>query len=180
MEFEIIKTERLQLKKYTPEIYNTIFTNYSEAEIKELISQDNDDEYLKQLKRFKAGFSSFNRSFVYFQLIEAISNKIIGGCGFHNWTIDHNRAELGYALDNDMYKNKGYMTEALHKVIEYGFERMYLNRIEACVGPGNIPSLRLVEKFGFSREGLLREHFLKDGIHVDSLIFSLLKSEYRF
>ena len=106
------------------------------------------------------------------------TGEIIGGCGFHNWLTEHRKAELGYALTKDEYKGKGLMTEALENVIAYGFGKMNLNRIEACIGPENIPSLKLVKKFGFKEEGYLRQHYFKDNVLQDSIIFSLLKEEY--
>ena len=55
---------------------------------------------------------------------------------------------------------------------------MGLNRIEAFVGPGNDPSLRIMERLGFSKEGLLREHYHKNNHTEDSVAYSLLKREY--
>jgi ribosomal-protein-alanine N-acetyltransferase len=55
---------------------------------------------------------------------------------------------------------------------------MNLHRIEAYVGLANEPSNKLMQKFGFTKEGLLREHYLRDGIYHDSLIYSLLRKEW--
>ncbi|GAA4461501.1 hypothetical protein GCM10023093_06270 [Nemorincola caseinilytica] len=62
------------------------------------------------------------------------------------------------------YRNKGYMTEAMQAVIAHGFGQMGLNRIEAFVGTRNEPSLRLMQHFGFTKEGLLRSHYCKNGV----------------
>ena len=70
------------------------------------------------------------------------------------------------------------MTEALTPIIAYGFSEMQLHRIEAFVGPNNSPSLNLMRKFGFTQEGQLRQHYLKDGKFEDSVVFSLLLEEY--
>ncbi len=55
---------------------------------------------------------------------------------------------------------------------------MHLHRIEALIGPDNIASLKLVKRLGFVEEGTLREHYFKNEIYEDSIIFSLLKQEY--
>ncbi len=107
------------------------------------------------------------------------NNETIGRCGFHNWYKDHHKAELGYALSKDDYKQKGYMSEAVRKIIEYGFSTMNLNRIEACVGPENKASLSVIKKNNFTKEGYLRKHYIRDGEIQDSIIFSLLKEEYQ-
>ena len=57
---------------------------------------------------------------------------------------------------------------------------MKLNWVEAFIGPDNIPSRRLVEGYGFAVEGQLREHFCYDDVIQDSVVYSLLKSEYDF
>ena len=102
----------------------------------------------------------------------------MGWCGYHTWYIQHDRAELGYELYHESDRGKGYMSELMPYVIEYGFKDMNLNRIEAMVGPTNIPSLKLLEASGFVKEGQMRSHYLRDGEYQDSLVFSLLRNEY--
>ncbi len=69
------------------------------------------------------------------------------------------------------------MTQALQALIEEGFQTLKLNRIEAKVEPGNAPSRRLLEKAGFHEEGTLR-HFEKlNGIFLDMVMYSLLRSD---
>ena len=179
MEIETYQTSRLQLRKFTPEVYKHLFSNYSEPEIKTIIGLESEEQYQKLLKKHEGGLATYNRSLVFFQLIASATNTIIGGCGFHNWAIDHNRAELGYNLDKEEFKQKGFMREALEFVINYGFTEMNLHRIEAMVSPANIPSLKLLQRFGFSEEGLLREHYLINGKYEDSKVYSLLQKEFQ-
>ena len=70
------------------------------------------------------------------------------------------------------------MSEAILRIIDYGFSQMNLHRIEAFIGPANIASQKLVEKLGFQKEGVLREHYRKQGVIEDSIVYSLLKKEY--
>jgi [ribosomal protein S5]-alanine N-acetyltransferase len=177
MKFETITTERLVLRKLGPEDFQHLFENASESEIKYILGLNDDEDYLKDKERF-LGSSGYNRSFVFFQILERENMNVIGSCGFHNWHPLHLRSEMGYILKYDQYKNKGIMTETIPPILEYGFSRMKLNRIEAQVGPENIPSLRLLKKFGFQQEGILRKHYVVDKVAEDSLIFSLLKEEY--
>jgi len=55
---------------------------------------------------------------------------------------------------------------------------MKLNRIEAMISPLNVPSLNLIHRMHFVKEGLMKEHYLKDGIYEDSVVFSLLKADH--
>src|SRR5688572_13843785 len=179
MEIETYQTSRLQLRKFTPEVYHQLFSNFSEPEIKEIIGLDSEEAYQKLLKKYEGGLASYNRSLVFFQLIERNSNAIIGGCGFHNWFPDHRRAELGYNLDKEEFKQQGFMKEAIAFVLNYGFQEMELHRVEALVSPNNVPSLKLVKHFGFQEEGLLKEHYFINDKFEDSLIFGLLQKNIK-
>lgn len=176
--FQTFHTPRLLLRKLTPEDYKHIFTNWSKPEICEFLGLQSDEEFEREKGKSDGGYNTYRTSMVYFQIILKDSNKVIGGCGFHNWRPDHHRAEIGYMLKEDADKNKGYMSEVVKAVIDYGFREMGLHRIEALVGPENVPSLKLMEKFHFQREGQLREHFFINNRFEDSVAFSLLKSEY--
>ncbi|MGB3205642.1 MAG: GNAT family N-acetyltransferase [Crinalium sp.] len=104
------------------------------------------------------------------------NGKFIGTCGFGELQLIDARAELGYALSRK-YWGKGYMTEAVTAVINFGFSNMPLNRIEARCEPENIASLRVLEKVGMKYEGLLRQHIYSKGTYHDLKIYSILKQE---
>jgi len=71
------------------------------------------------------------------------------------------------------------MSEAVSTILDYGFEQMNLHRVEALIGKDNMASLSLVKKFGFTQEGILREHYFTNNTMEDSVIFGLLRHEYR-
>lgn len=178
MTFETIQTERLLIKKLDSQIMNEIFELNNDDEIKKILGVT-DEEFICQKKIHQKGYESYNQKMLNFQIVEKASNAIIGNCGFHSWNPQHHRAEVGYALNSDEFKNKGFMKEALQKVIEYGFQELDLNRIEALIDENNTPSKKLLEYFGFTKEGVVRGHYLVDGIFEDSVLYSLLKSEYK-
>ena len=180
MEIETYQTTRLQLRKFTPEIYQHFFSNYPEPEIKAILRLETDEAYQTLLKKLEGGMASYNRSLVFFQMVERNSNTAIGGCGLHNWFPDHRRAEIGYHLEHESFRQQGFMKEAIAFVLKYGFEEMDLHRVEALVSPLNVPSLKLVKHFGFQEEGLLKEHYFINDKFEDSLIFGLLKKGYHF
>ncbi len=177
-DFRTLPTKRLLLREMNPEVYQHVFTHYTDEELKQFFGLRTDDELDLKKQTYRNGLTTFNKSFLYFQLVKKETNENIGWCGFHTWYIQHYRAEIGYILTNDGEKGKGYMKEALPEIIRYGFEQMNLHRIEAFVGPANKPSLKLVKSLGFIKEGKLREHYHKDGRIEDSVVFSLLKKEY--
>jgi len=80
---------------------------------------------------------------------------------------------VGYSTDNSM-QNKGYMTEALETGIKFIFNTLGLHRIEANIMPGNISSLRVVEKLGFQNEGLSPEYLKINGKWEDHVHMVLI------
>ena len=70
------------------------------------------------------------------------------------------------------------MTEALGKVIDYGFKNLNLHRIQAMVADSNTPSVRLLNRYGFTKEGTMREDYVVDGKNDDSDCYSLLRWEW--
>lgn len=179
MNFELLETEHLFLRKLTPEVYFYVHTNYSEPELMDFFGLSTTEELAKERTKFSQGISTYNRSFVNFQIIDKSTNELLGGCGFHTWYPEHRRAEIGYALNSEHLKGKGVMTEALKAVVTFGFTQMNLHRIEAFIGPKNEASIRLVQKLHFTREGQLRQHYCKNTIMEDSVVFSLLREEFR-
>lgn len=69
MEFEKIFTDRLILRKLTPEDYQFIFENFPKQKIQEELGLHSDEEFLKEKQKFEQGYSMYNRSLVHFQLI---------------------------------------------------------------------------------------------------------------
>ncbi|MCF6406282.1 GNAT family N-acetyltransferase [Chitinophaga filiformis] len=106
-------------------------------------------------------------------------NELIGTCGFHHINRIHYKMELGYDL-LPSYWGKGIMTNSIHRLMQYGFEDLQMNRIEAFVDPANIHSRQLLERLGFEREGKVRQAFFQKGKFVDAFIYSLLQRDYRY
>lgn len=175
----ILETQRLLLKGLSPAGISHVFENFTKHEIKALLGHQTEEAFLQEEDKYKKGYDSYNRTFLLFLLVEKEASKIIGRCGIHNWNMAHSRAEIGYNITDESFKNKGYMTEAVEAIIRHGFCTLKLNRLEAIVGCANIPSLRLMEKFGFCREGVLRQHYPLNGTFEDSIMFSRLQQEYQ-
>ncbi|MFK8056840.1 MAG: GNAT family N-acetyltransferase [Saprospiraceae bacterium] len=178
MKFEEIVTDRIILRKFTQESFDAIYSEMSQDEQLDILGITSTEELLKEKEKYKGGLSTYNKKFLYHQLIDKKTSAIIGWCGFHTWYTDHNRAEIGYGLFDDKYKNKGIMSEAIALVIDYGFTKMKLERIEAFVSPTNTPSIKLLKRMNFKEEGLLKHHYFDSGKMDDSIVFALLKSEY--
>ncbi len=179
MATQTLETERLILEIVTPQHYDYLFNHCSKEEVMEFIGWDDEADYEVEYKKYTTGgFVTWRSSFLFFLLKEKTSMKLIGRCAYHNYMAMHKRSEIGYDIKKEENKNKGYMKEALKAILKYGFEEMRLNRVEAFIGPRNTPSRRLVEGYGFTIEGQMREHFCVNNIMQDSMVYSLLVSEY--
>lgn len=179
MQIETFTTERLVLKLHTPQVFEKVFTTSCDDEIKSFLGLENDEELAKEKQRFLDGAYAQFKNLRWFQLCDINTNGVLGSCGFHTWYKQHSRAEIGYNLRRDNDKQKGLMTEAVAFVLNYGFNTMQLNRIEAFVGPDNIPSLKIMAKFGFEKEGYCKEHYCFNGVLDDSVLFALLRKNYK-
>lgn len=177
MNFEILATPRLSLRKLTPEVYDFIFNTYNEEELEVFLGTETPEVMRVERDRYEKGLSTFNKTFLYFQLLDKVDQRVIGWCGFHTWHFEHFRAEIFYKLKHDEDKKKGLMSEVMNAVLDYGFKTMKLHRIEALIGPDNIVSLHMMDKFNFTKEGTLREHYFVNNRMEDSVLFSLLKSD---
>lgn len=101
-----------------------------------------------------------------------------GTCTLFNLDPSCRRAEIGYALAVSAW-SRGYMSEALPALIDYGFEAMDLNRIEADIDPRNTASIHSIERQGFVREGYLRERWIVEGVVSDTTLYALLRGDWR-
>ena len=100
---------------------------------------------------------------------------LVGGIGFVGITSkDSYKAELGYWMAKE-YRCQGVMTEAIHKIVHYGFDELGLARIFATVFPSNQASSRALEKSGFELEAVLKNFFKKDGKVFDGKLYAIVK-----
>jgi ribosomal-protein-alanine N-acetyltransferase len=75
------------------------------------------------------------------------------------------------------YARQGYMTEAVRALIPFCFGTLKLHRLEAACIPTNEPSIALLEKTGFRREGYARKYLCINGIWQDHLLYARLKED---
>jgi RimJ/RimL family protein N-acetyltransferase len=86
----------------------------------------------------------------------------------------HHSGEFGYLLAEECW-GKGYATEILAAVIEYGFETLGLRRIVGICSANNTASARVMEKNGMLREGHTKDSYLKWGVWEDELHYGLTR-----
>lgn len=106
--------------------------------------------------------------------------KQIGGIGLNHVNKFQGTAEVGYWL-GEKYWRQGYGSEALEAVLNFAFNKLKLRRIWGPIFVGNPSSGKLLEKFGFKKEGIMRKAVKSKAtgkIH-DEIFYGLLKEEWK-
>ncbi|MEC0330212.1 GNAT family protein [Paenibacillus macerans] len=177
--FPQLETERFVLRKLTTEDAEDLFQYFSNDEVTKYYDLDRFDS-LRQAEELIQNWNIRyleRRGFRWAITVKSEGDRVIGTCGFHNWSQEHYKAEIGYELDPE-YWRQGVMSEVLQEILRFGFEDLGLNRIEAFIDPDNIRSRYLLEKIGFHEEGYLKECFFEKNQFVDAVLFALLNKQY--
>lgn len=115
-----------------------------------------------------------------YSIIDIATNELLGNCGFED--IDHlnQKAEVGIFIGNKKYWNKGYGTEALTLLIDYGFKALNLHSISLSGGvySFNERAIKSYEKIGFKVIGKKREALLRGKERYDVVLMDILADEF--
>ncbi len=176
---ETIETERLILRRFRYNDDDAMLKYWiADEKIQSLYSEPTytTKEAVKEL--LDKYIASYEKEDYYrWAIIEKISGECIGQIAYFLVDNKNNFAEIEYCIGSD-FQCKGFATEATKAVIEYGFNRINLHKIQICTKTINIPSKRVIEKCGFTYEGTLRDYFYMNGEYVGRLYFSMLRSEF--
>lgn len=131
-----------------------------------------DDGAVKWINKL---ISSENTNYLFLITLKA-DKTIMGAIGI----IPHpyfKRASLGYWLGLD-YWSKGYASEAVRRMIDFGFESLDLARIEGEFFPENPASRRVMEKAGMQFEGIMRHYLQKNNFNKDNGICAIIRQDW--
>lgn len=171
--FPNLETERLLLQKITMDNTDDLFLMRTNKEVMKYI----DRPIPNNLADIEVMINKMN------EITERIqwgiwlkgNPKLIGTIGYHKIDKENYRAEIGYLLNNE-YWNAGIMSEAITKVLDFGFNEMNLHSIEANINTNNEISKKIIKKFGFNKEAHFKENYFFEGKFLDSEIYSLVKN----
>ncbi len=105
-------------------------------------------------------------------------DRHIGNCGFPEIDYANRSAAFGILLGEKDVWGCGYGPEAARLIVGYGFDQLGLHRIRLLVYAFNERAIRAYEKTGFVREGTLREAYYRHGAFHDTIVMSVLESEW--
>jgi ribosomal-protein-alanine N-acetyltransferase len=102
-------------------------------------------------------------------------SKLVGAIRIGIREPEHRQGDVGYVVHHELWGN-GYATEALKRILAFGFDELSLERIWATTDVRNIASWRVMEKSGMMREGIMRHHRLIRGTWRDSVLYACIKA----
>lgn len=111
-----------------------------------------------------------------FGIVDAANGRYLGGVGFNRIGRINRLANLGYWVRSDSIR-RGIATRATLLAARFGFEQLELNRIEIIASIENHASLRVAERVGAMREGVMRRRLMIEGGSHDAVMFSLVREE---
>ncbi len=114
-------------------------------------------------------------SWLSFGITEISTDEKIGSIGLKITNHASKIAEVGFMIKLSA-QGKGFAGEALSLVKNYALFELNLNKLVATCSVNNTGSYKLLEKFGFSREGCLKQNVIINGQYVDDYIYGLCKS----
>ncbi|MFB9080901.1 GNAT family N-acetyltransferase [Flavobacterium procerum] len=173
--FPVIETERLILDRVTDSDVEEVFLLRSNPETMKYIPRPLVKNHEGALEHIKMINDKIEENICINWGIRLKGNpKLLGIIGFYRMQPENYRSEIGYMLNPDFH-GKGIITEAVKKLIKFGFEELKLHSIEAVIDPENSASEKVLQKCGFVKEAHFKESDFWEGKFLDKVIYSLLE-----
>jgi [ribosomal protein S5]-alanine N-acetyltransferase len=147
----ILETERLYLRELKQEDLDRLHAIFSDEETMRFypapFTREQTGQWIKknQERYRKDGFGLWG-------VCLKETDELIGDCGLVRQTVDgRTEIEIGYHI-HKKYWSRGFATEAAKACKAYGFHQLHFNKLICLIDPKNIPSIRVAEKIGFTKE----------------------------
>lgn len=175
--FPTLETERLRLRRLKTSDVHEVFALRSDPKSMQYIPRPlakNLDDALAHIALITENIDK--NTGINWAVALKETDKLVGIMGFHRTEPENFRAEIGYMVLPEVY-GSGIASEAVAKIVEYGFEMMQLHSIEAVIDPANVASARVLEKNRFTKEAHLRQNEFHNGRFIDTVIYCRLKTD---
>jgi RimJ/RimL family protein N-acetyltransferase len=133
----------------------------------QIISIENEKGFLEKLSKEHT-----------YSIIDNNTNELIGNCGYGDIDNLNQTGEVGIFIGNKKYWNKGYGTEALSLLLDYGFKALNLHNIFLKVYSFNERAIKCYEKIGFETIGKRREALLRGKERYDIILMDILHNDF--
>ncbi len=179
LEFPVLQTERFILKKMDETFFEPLVSLFSDKSVTKYSGSEITDVnkhvefYMKKVDTMYS-----NRRGIRWAVVDKETNDFVGDVGLYNIDLYSNNTEIGYSVVKS-YWRQGVATECIKEVENFAFNRLNMNRIIAMIDKNNTPSIKLVEKLGFFRDGVLREHYYNslNNEYISICVYSIIKKD---
>lgn len=107
-----------------------------------------------------------------------LDHEAVGRIGLHHLNMENKSGSIGYWLTKNA-EGKGIIINSCKRLINYGFGQLGLHRIEIKAAINNVKSQSIPRKLNFTKEGILREAELVNGVYLDLALYSILRQEWK-
>lgn len=176
----MLKTERLHIRELTSADVEDIHNLHSLPETDEFNTlgiPENIEATEKIVVEWLALQQQEPRSSYIFCIDKYDDNSFVGLIGLNIGKANYKTAEVWFKLHKDHWR-QGYTTEALKRLLDFGFNNLQLHRIEAGCAVDNIASSKTLEKAGFTREGMKRKILPIRGEWKDNFFYAILEDDF--
>jgi len=113
-----------------------------------------------------------------FAIVKQENDELIGNCSLHNLDFINQIGTVGIFIGEKENWGKGYGSETLELLIDYGFNHLNLNNIKLSVYSFNENAISCYKKVGFKEIGKRREAYFKNNKRYDEIYMDILRSEF--
>lgn len=173
-------TAQLTLREFQEGDVDAVTTWISDPAVTRFMTWDPGDRARAEawLRQVAADASALPRTSWELAAVEAPTGVVVGAGRLTIRDAQHRVGDIGYVLRRDRW-GQGLGGELARLLVERGFERVGLHRIEATCDVDNVASARVLEKAGLRLEGRLRERYQIRGEWRDSLLYAALARDER-
>ncbi len=157
--------------KLESKILNIVTTKIDDQEVKDLLKASPDNVNMSETFLYPDGTPTE----MLFRIEK--NSELVGFVKLSRIRWFNRKCELSILIDK-AHQGKGIASEAMKSVIQHAFNKMNLHRLEAEVIEFNKASIKLMEKFGFKKEGVLREAKFNNGKYYNIIRYGLLRNEW--
>lgn len=174
----VIRSQRVYLRPAERDDLPAFVRWFADAEVRRHLALRAPFSLAMEEKWFEGMPDRQGKSDYHFVACLVDDGRPIGTVGLHGLDLENGKAEFGINIGDKDVWGRGYGTEALEAICDFGFGALRLERIELHVYEDNRRAIRSYEKAGFRHEGRLRNAHFAEGRHSDVLVMALLRDEW--
>jgi [ribosomal protein S5]-alanine N-acetyltransferase len=172
----ILKTPRLHLRQFRDDDTDAMHKCLADSDAMRFWNHPVHTKRIeteRAVRRFTECTPSYYR---FWAVADAQTDRCLGLINYHDGHSRSKRVSIGYVIEPASWR-KGFATEAVSAMLDFCFGELGLHRLQAFIHPDNAASLRLIEKLGFRREGLLRDNLRVGEEWRDDVLYALIATD---